>query len=234
MLFSLLNNNIITMKIPGYLGDIEFLREHPKILERLIELSNKKSLVPFIRNRMCTVSAGGFKWECSPEGYTFWNKVLYYKNTHLFYEKYPEVESINLSEGWIVETSNITESIEVANFIKTNKVTQHSIHYKFIINHKGLLGDNPEFNNLFAIIPEKAKHLPVLTFTQFKQLILNKNEKNSSSSTIRDPERGISIKLSSPKRQITTASRPVGNTISASIKKTRISHSTLKFGVVTN
>jgi hypothetical protein len=79
------------MQLPKDLGQIEFLREHPMILEKLIERSRDKSLEPFIKSLDATYEYGGFEWEGSEEGFSLWEKV---RNgyTDAFYERYPRIE----------------------------------------------------------------------------------------------------------------------------------------------
>lgn len=79
------------MQLPKDLGQIEFLREHPMILEKLIERSRDKSLEPFIKNLDATSGYGGFYWEDSEEGYNVWESVMS-GDFEPFYEIYPRIE----------------------------------------------------------------------------------------------------------------------------------------------
>lgn len=58
------------------LGDIEFLREHPLILHKLIELSRDKSLAPFINNKASGYDEGGIDWEGESSGGYPWNQIM--------------------------------------------------------------------------------------------------------------------------------------------------------------
>jgi len=80
------------MQLPKDLGQIEFLREHPMILEKLIERSRDKSLEPFIIKADSDTKIGGFDWDKRPECFIFWSKVLWMQNTDVFYKRYPRIE----------------------------------------------------------------------------------------------------------------------------------------------
>jgi len=79
------------MQLPENLGQIEFLREHPMILEKLIERSRDKSLEPFINKYHAGYETGGFNWDDSTEGDSFWNSVMHC-DTDVFYKRYPRIE----------------------------------------------------------------------------------------------------------------------------------------------
>lgn len=79
----------LELDIPEDLGEIEFLREHPKILIKLIERSRDKSLEPFIYTIYSFETSGGFSWEESVEGYDFWQDILQREDLNTFYERYP-------------------------------------------------------------------------------------------------------------------------------------------------
>ncbi len=75
-------------KIPTNLGDIEFLRSYPDILDKLVERSDSKSLEPLISLR-----TSGFTWSLTSEGSTFWSTVLMNRNPEYYYTKYPKPSS---------------------------------------------------------------------------------------------------------------------------------------------
>lgn len=83
------------MEIPKDLGKIEFLREHPQILERLVEVSKAKSLEPFIKDKYAGsfYDEGGFIWEKSEEGDRFWRNILEHEDPNHFYTVYPKKEN---------------------------------------------------------------------------------------------------------------------------------------------
>lgn len=84
-----LNPESVIVGIPNDLGDIEFLREHPNILLRLMERSDRDDLQPFIAGRDADYRQGGFSWGQSPEGFDFWNEILREYRVNRYYEKYP-------------------------------------------------------------------------------------------------------------------------------------------------
>lgn len=81
----------------NYLGDIEFLRDHPDILRKLIAYSKDGILAPFIRSRCSNDWAGGMRWVDTPEGEVFWTAVLQNRNPKKFYELYPRKETPSAS-----------------------------------------------------------------------------------------------------------------------------------------
>ena len=70
------------------LGEINFLKNHPKILLRIEELSRYKCLNPFIINSYVDSLQGGFSWSSSPEGFNFWENIFKNRLTEVFYNKY--------------------------------------------------------------------------------------------------------------------------------------------------
>lgn len=87
-----------------------------------------------------------------------------------------EKPSIDLTKGWVVECKDEEESRKVANFIKGSDRAWS--FYPYAINHLGILDSNFKDSNLWHYIPPGAKHLPILTFKQFEQLILNNANNN--------------------------------------------------------
>lgn len=75
---------------------------------------------------------------------------------------------VTLDDAYVVECKTKTQSDEVASYIKDNYCEDYA--FRFIINHKGLLNPNSKDNNLWDCIPDKAAHLPVLTFQEWKEL----------------------------------------------------------------
>jgi hypothetical protein len=78
------------MEIPKNLGGIEFLRNHPAILAHLIRNSSKESLNPYTKDRAASSGDGGFNWDKSEEGLSFWRGVLFHGDTNIYYNRYPE------------------------------------------------------------------------------------------------------------------------------------------------
>ncbi len=75
------------------LGDIEFLRNYPEILEDIKQRSSNKTLDVYIKNRLSDQMAGGFNWTTSKEGHPFWKKVIEDRNPQHYYTLYPRVAS---------------------------------------------------------------------------------------------------------------------------------------------
>lgn len=85
------------------LGDIEFLRNYPEILDRIKELSKHNDLYALTVNRYEGYEGGGFQWENSPEGHEFWNDIIGNENISLFYEKYPK------QTGWKTYSDDVIQ-----------------------------------------------------------------------------------------------------------------------------
>jgi hypothetical protein len=59
-----------------------------KMLERQVEQGNRRDVSAFEKNRMMCI--GGFAWASSPEGHSFWEDVIKFKNFDTFFAKYPK------------------------------------------------------------------------------------------------------------------------------------------------
>lgn len=66
-----------------------------KMLERQVEQGNPRSIEPFKANIAAGFSSGGFTWEDTPEGETFWLIILDDNDIDHFYTKYPKEKSID-------------------------------------------------------------------------------------------------------------------------------------------
>lgn len=82
-----LNPQSVNLIPYGYenLGEISHLKDHPYILDRLIRLSESKSLKPFIRDAYAGKAQGGFSWEETPEGSYYWQVILIERHPSSFY-----------------------------------------------------------------------------------------------------------------------------------------------------
>lgn len=79
---------------------------------------------------------------------------------------------VTLDDAYVVKCDNKQETNEVASFVKNIKTD--FIHWHYVVNHKGLLNNNHYHVNLCSYIPDKAAHLPILTYQEWKQLKENK------------------------------------------------------------
>ncbi len=153
--FELLNKSIIkeielnpATGYPKDLGDIQFLEFHPKILDRIVELSIAQSIEPFIKNRTAGRSEKGFIHSSSPEGDIFWTNVLHSRNPEHFYTKYPREE---VSIGYMTTAS--VGSTGNSSFTKGDKEPSHSFNVSPRILH-GVM-----YNN--SVITPKTKKQPI-------------------------------------------------------------------------
>ena len=75
------------------LGDIEFLRGYPDILEKIKSLSRDKSLRAFVNDKHALDYEGGFTWADTEEykkDSTFWSEILTNNNPEYYYTLYPK------------------------------------------------------------------------------------------------------------------------------------------------
>lgn len=86
-------------------------------------------------------------------------------------------KTITLDNAYIVICNNAKETHEVARYIKGYG---DWTHYKYVINHKGLLNCNYTDSNIFGTIPEKVKHFPILSFQEWKALFSTTKSKSES------------------------------------------------------
>lgn len=77
-----------------YKGDLEGFPEEviEKMLERQVEQGNERDVSVFEKERNVYKNWGGFRWDNTSEGYSFWNEVIDNKDFDLFFEKYPNKE----------------------------------------------------------------------------------------------------------------------------------------------
>ena len=102
------------------------------------------------------------------------NKQLLYGRT-VFEEwdektflEYCGIPTLTLDDAYIVECEDSEETNKVINFI-TNK-SYNCNHWKYVINHKGLLHKDFTDNNIFDSIPTGVSHLPIISFQEWEEL----------------------------------------------------------------
>ena len=61
-----------------------------KMIERQVEQGNEADVTVFQTDRCNIVEHGGFDWDETIEGFTFWSKVADYKELEIFFQKYPK------------------------------------------------------------------------------------------------------------------------------------------------
>lgn len=90
--------------LPSNLGEIEHLRHHPEILNKLIERCSDKSLKGLMKNRGGS-GTEGFSWSSSPEGHSFWCDILGSSlssfKPETFYKKYPKSKPLASSGDYL-------------------------------------------------------------------------------------------------------------------------------------
>jgi len=70
------------------------------ILKRQVEAGNKADITVFYENKYAGHNSDGFDWSDSPETYSFWSKVIEYRDFKPFYDKYPQTKYKGCIEGW--------------------------------------------------------------------------------------------------------------------------------------
>jgi hypothetical protein len=69
-----------------------------KIIERQVEQGNEPDLAVFQRNICRNKRNGGFDWEDTVEGASFWYEVINKERFDVFFEKYPHYKETIISE----------------------------------------------------------------------------------------------------------------------------------------
>jgi hypothetical protein len=64
-----------------------------RMLECQVEQGNKRDESVFEENINYNKNSGGFHWADTAEGHSFWNRIIYNRDTGLFYGKYPKKEN---------------------------------------------------------------------------------------------------------------------------------------------
>ena len=64
-----------------------------KMLEYQVEQGNPRDISIFETDKIASLSSGGFTWEKTPEGKSFWLKVIAHENFSVFFEKYPKIST---------------------------------------------------------------------------------------------------------------------------------------------
>jgi hypothetical protein len=64
-----------------------------KMLEKQIEQGNPKNVAIFENKKEYKEDLGGFNWNKTIEGHSFWEKVIYEKDFDFFFQKYPKIET---------------------------------------------------------------------------------------------------------------------------------------------
>ena len=75
-----------------------------------VRQGNKANVINFQLKPDNDVTEGGFRWSNSVEGFTFWDEVIHRKNFNLFFQKYPNKQSITIKipDGYEIDTDNST------------------------------------------------------------------------------------------------------------------------------
>ena len=61
-----------------------------KMLEYQVKQGNPRDITVFENLSIADYHMGGFTWDDTTEGYTFWSEVIICKNFDMFFEKYPK------------------------------------------------------------------------------------------------------------------------------------------------
>ena len=80
------------------------------MVDEQVRQGNKANVINFQLKPGNDVTEGGFRWSNSVEGFTFWDEVIHRKNFNLFFQKYPNKQSITIKipDGYEIDTDNST------------------------------------------------------------------------------------------------------------------------------
>jgi len=102
-----------------------------------------------------------------------YNRIVYKKwDEQIFLDACGYKPKLTLDDAYVVKCDTEIQADEVASYIKGRNYKAD--RFRFIINHKGLLNYHSDDGNLWDHVPDKAAHLPVLTYQEWKQLKDNK------------------------------------------------------------
>lgn len=193
---------------PSNLGQIEFLRPHPRILQLLIERSKNNSLSPFIEHRSSDSADGGFTWRDSYEESTlkisgFWSRLLAHKWVDKFYDIYP------YSEVSAVEKTIYCTTEEQRDHVKNEG-------YKWVLNdlYSYFLNYMLSYQDFLQILKNRENEKTTTT---------NSNEKKTIIDNVPREIRGRTIGIPIGRRSSSMGSRHQGNITSYNCKEARIS-----------
>lgn len=80
------------------------------MVDEQVRQGNKANVINFQLRPDNDVIKGGFRWSNSVEDFTFWDEVIHHKNFNLFFQKYPNKQSITIKipDGYEIDTDNST------------------------------------------------------------------------------------------------------------------------------
>ena len=80
------------------------------MVDEQVRQGNKANVINFQLKPGNDVTEGGFRWSNSVEGFTFWEEVIHYKNFNLFFQKYPNKQSITIKipDGYEIDNEKST------------------------------------------------------------------------------------------------------------------------------
>jgi hypothetical protein len=79
-----------------------------KMLDHQEKQGNKRDESVFIKQVFSILFRGGFDWDKTIEGHTFWTEVIKEGNHELFFEKYP-VQNVPELKGILMEVSDFED-----------------------------------------------------------------------------------------------------------------------------
>lgn len=114
------------------------------ILEKIIELSSIKSLVPYVLNLFAYNYEGGFDWDCTEEGETYWNNILGLKKFENTYKSLSTMCKINYKTKKLI-SKEANEEKKVDFYVRE---TQLNVENELLNREKERAGVDEELNDL--------------------------------------------------------------------------------------
>jgi hypothetical protein len=119
------------------------------ILERLIELSSIKSLVPYILNLFANSDEGGFSWADTEERAPYWRKILVLKKFENTYKSLSTMCKINYKTKKLI-SKEANEEKKVDFYVRE---TQLNVENELLNREKERAGVEEELNDLKSSYP---------------------------------------------------------------------------------
>ena len=136
-------------KFSGFDFDNSVFCVPDKILDRLVELSSLKSLVPYILNLFAIEDEGGFNWEDTKEGKTYWNNILGLKKFENTYKSLSTMCKINYKTKKLI-SKEANEEKKVDFYVRE---TQLNVENELLNREKERAGVDEDLNDLKSSYP---------------------------------------------------------------------------------
>ena len=141
-----------------------------------IGVNFKYPVVGIVKNKKDCIGFTGLLIEIDGKEYGFSEETLLD-----VCELLPKLDK--LPQEYIVKCENMEETTKVVNTLHPNSGKNRWSHWNYVIKYKHTERDSNEGVNIFNIIPNEYKHLPVLLFNEWKELYYNKETNDIANKT---------------------------------------------------